>query len=526
MGEKRILVTDPIADEGLAILRRKGYEVDEKFGLTEEELIACVKDYDALIVRSGTKITAPVLDAASRLKIIGRAGVTVDSIDVAAASEHGVVVCNAPVSNIVSTAEHTMALLLACARKLPQANASVHEGRWERAEYTGTELYHKTLAIFGLGRVGGLVAERARAFGMHVVGYDPYCNPERANALGVELYASIEDILPIADFITVHLPRTPETIGMFGPEEFAAMKEGVILVNPARGGIYQEKSLADFLAAGKIAAVGLDVYDEEPAVDSPFAEFPQALLTPHVAPVTHEAQVRAGKQIAEYVWEGLEGSIVSTALNSASQPSEVIDVVGPYVSACKLAGAMLSQFLGKMPKTLRLEMAGSVADADSAYLVAGVLDGMLSYRSVGNVSPSNARQVATRHGIEVACESLPDAGEYASSVRIVADGVDVGVTLFGMEQRARIIALNGYKIDIAPAKQGLVFEYVDAPGRVGTIGTILGEAGVNITTMQIGTNPDEARALIYMNVEGFVDEAVLNQLREAIDLTNLWYIAL
>ena len=273
MAQKKVLVSDKLADAGLEVLRKKGFEVDMKLDLTPEELIAVIPEYDALIVRSGTQVTREVIEAGKNLKIIGRAGVGVDNVDVAAATDHGIVVCNAPTSNIVSAAEQTMCLMLAAAHK------------WERGKFMGVELFEKTLAIFGLGRIGGLVAERARAFGMNLVGYDPYCSPERAEQLGVTLYDDLDDILPIADFITVHLPKTKETIGMFGPEQYARMKDGVILVNVARGGIYNIDSLADFVAAGKIFSCGIDVWEDEPCTDSPLHEFPNALRKPSCVPV-------------------------------------------------------------------------------------------------------------------------------------------------------------------------------------------------------------------------------------------------
>ncbi|MEG2933710.1 MAG: hydroxyacid dehydrogenase, partial [Gordonibacter sp.] len=307
---KKVLVAENLADAGLAILRGKGYEVDVKLDMTPEELVAAIPEYAALIVRSATKVDRAVIEAGERLRIIGRAGVGVDNVDVDAATERGVIVCNAPTSNIVSAAEQTMGLILACARKTPQANASMHAGKWERGKFTGIELYEKTLAIFGLGRIGGLVAERARAFGMKLVGYDPYCSPERAEQLGVTLYEDVDAIVPLADFITVHLPKTKETIGMFGPDQYARMKDGVVLVNAARGGIYDVKSLADFLAAGKIGAVGMDVWESEPCTDSPLHEFDNAILTPHLGASTKEAQLRAGVQTAEAVAAGLAGSIV------------------------------------------------------------------------------------------------------------------------------------------------------------------------------------------------------------------------
>ncbi|HIY82903.1 phosphoglycerate dehydrogenase [Rubneribacter sp.] len=524
---KKVLVTEKLAEAGLAALRERGIEADVRLKMSPEELVAAIPDYDGLIVRSATKVTREVLEAGAKLRIVGRAGVGVDNVDVEAATERGVIVCNAPTSNIVSAAEHTMALMLACARNVAQANAVVHAHEWERGRFTGVELYEKTLAIFGLGRVGGLVAERARAFGMKLVGYDPYCSPERAEQLGVTLYDDVDAVVPLADFITVHLPKTKETIGMFGPDQYARMKDGVILINTARGGIYNVESLADFLAAGKVGAVGIDVFEGEPCRESPLHEFDNAVLTPHLGASTKEAQERAGVQIAEYVAAGLEGSIVTTALNMAPVPPEVMDAVGPYVPACQMMGSMLAQIHGEIPQFLKLSAAGALADADPSILVAGTLKGLLSYKNVATVTPVNAKAVAKRHGIRVETAASPDASGYASAVSIVADGTEVACTLAGDAQAARLVSLLGYRLDIAPASQSLVFEYVDAPGRVGVIGTVLGEAGINITTMQIGTKPEERCALVYLNVEGEVTGEVLERLRaELDDLKNLWCIKL
>lgn len=523
----KILITDKIVDEGIAILEKKGYTVDTRYDMTPDELLAAAPEYDAFIVRSATNMTAEVIEAAKNCKIIGRAGVTCDNIDVDAATACGIPVCNVPTSNIVSAAEHTMALMLACARNVAQANASMHEGLWERTKFTGVELYEKTLAIFGLGRIGGLVAERARAFGMRLVGYDPYCSPERAEQLGVTLYDDVDAIVPLADFITVHLPKTKQTIGMFGPDQYARMKDGVILVNAARGGIYNVDSLADFLAAGKIGAVGLDVWENEPCTESPLHEFPNAILTPHLGASTKEAQLRAGVQTAEYVAAGLAGSIVPTAVNMAPVPPEVMDAVGPYVPACQMMGSMLAQIHGEVPQYLKLTAAGALADADPSILVAGTVKGLLSYQGRATVTPVNADAVAQRHGIKVETQARPDADGYASTVAVMADGTEVACTRGDAAQTARLVSLLGYKIDIAPGRQSLIFEYVDAPGRMGTIGTILGEAGINITTMQIGAKPADRCALVYMNVEGEVEDAVLSRLRAEIpELKNLWYVKL
>lgn len=523
---KKVLVTEKVAEECITILKEKGLEVDVSLKTPPEELLRIIPDYDALIVRSATKVTREVIEAGARLKVVGRAGVGVDNIDIAAATDRGVIVCNAPTSNIVSAAEHAFALMLAAARNIPQANAFMKSGQWARHRFKGVELYEKTLAIFGLGRIGGLMAERARAFGMKVIGYDPYCSPERADSLGVTLYDRLEDVLPVADFISVHMPKTSETIGMFGPDEMAQMKDGVILVNAARGGIFQEKALADFLAAGKVRAAGIDMFEQEPCLESPLHEFDQAILTPHIAAVTEEAQRRAGEQIARYVVAGLAGSIVPTAINMAPVPPEVMDAVGPYVPACQLMGKMIAQMSGEIPSKLRIVAAGAIAGCDASILTAGALDGLLTYRSSTKVSPVNADAVAKRHGIKVDLAAEIDAHEYASSVLVDADGLSVSCTLSGAAQTPRITSLLGYRIDIAPADHSLVFEYVDKPGRIGTIGTILGEAGVNITTMQIGLKPEDEHAIVYMNVSEEVSDEVMERLRASMDLKNLWRISL
>ena len=476
---KKVLVTEKLAQAGLDRLAEKGLQVDVKLKMSTDELIEAIPDYDALVVRSATHVTREVIAAASKLRIIGRAGVGVDNVDVEAATEAGIIVCNAPTSNIVSAAEQTMCLMLACARNTAQAN-------------------------------------------------DPYCSPERAEQLGVALYDNMEELLPLADFITVHLPKTDETIGMFGPDQYAAMKDGVILVNVARGGIYNIDSLADFLAAGKIGAAGIDVFEDEPCTQSPLHEFPNAILTPHLGAYTYEAQRRAGVQIADYIAAGLEGSVVPTALNMAPVPPEVMDAVGPYVPACQMMGSMLAQLGGEVPKRLSLTASGKAAPADATILMAGTLQGLLSYKNLATVvTPVNAEAVARRHGIRVDTGAHASAGAYSSSVTVVADGREIGCTLSGEDQHVRLISLLGYKVDIAPGPQALIFQYEDRPGRVGTIGSILGDAGINITTMQIVNDPEAGQAIVYMNIEGELDDSVLAKLRENLeDLKNLWYVKL
>lgn len=522
----KVLVAEKLAEEGIKILQSKGYEVDVILDLTPEQLIETVPAYDALIVRSATQATREVIEAGKNLKIIGRAGVGVDNVDVEAATQNGIIVCNAPLSNVISAAEQTLCLMLACARKTPQAYASMRAGKWERSKFVGVELFEKTLAVFGLGRIGGLVVERAKSFGMDVVGYDPYCSPERAKELGITLYDKLEEVIPLGDFITVHLPKTSETIGMFGPEQYAAMKDGVILVNTARGGIYDIASLADFVAAGKIGAVGIDVYEKEPCMDSPLVEFENVILTPHLGASTKEAQTRAGTQIAEYVAAGLSGSIVATAVNMAPVPPEVMDVVGPYIPACQMMGSLIAQISDRMPSSIKIKAAGTVADADLSLLTVGVLGGLLTEENTSHVSPVNADAVALRHGIRFEMSTRPSAQEYASSVTLEADGLEVSCTLAGAAQTPRIVSLLGYPMEVVPKGYALLLEYVDKPGLIGTIGTILGNEGINITTMQVGMKADAKNALVYMNIEGIATDAILDKLRAAIPLNKVWSIQL
>lgn len=526
--QKRVLITEEIDPAGISVLKTRGLDVDIRLGLRESELVSCIGDYDGLIVRSHTQVTRNVIDAAGdRLKIIGRAGVSIDNIDLEGATERGIIVCNAPNSNIMSAAEHAMALILSCARNVPQANASMHAGEWTPGAFKGCELYEKTLAIFGLGRVGGLVAQRAASFGMNLIGYDPYCSKERAATLGVEMYEDIDDMLPLADFITVHMPKTAETAGMFGPEQFAAMKDGVIIVNVSRDGIFDEKSMADFIAAEKIRAVGIDVLEGEPCETSPLHEFNNAVLTPHIGAVTVEAQRRAGVQIATFVAQGLAGSIVPTAVNMSHVPPEVMDKFGPYLTAARMMGRIISQIEGDMPRKLSLVARGTLASADSSIILASALKGILAYKNIGAVTGSNAVAVAQRHGIEAASTSHVNAFGYDSSLSLETADNSISCTLYGTDRPARIINLFGYSFDIEPAAQSLILRYVDAPGRMGVIGTILGEANINITTMQIGKRDDSDKAVVYLNIEGEVGDDVLATLRSNIDgLEDLWYIKL
>lgn len=525
--QRKVLVTEEIDPAGISVLKTRGLDVDVKLGLSEDELAECIGEYDALVVRSHTQVTKKVIDAGEKLKIIGRAGISIDNIDLESATDRGIIVCNAPNSNIMSAAEHAMAMILSCARNIPQANQSMHAGEWTQNEFKGCELYEKTLAIFGLGRVGGLVAQRAAAFGMNLIGYDPYCSKERAATLGVEMYEDIEDMLPLADFITAHMPKTAETTNMFGPEQFAAMKDGVIIVNVSRDGIFDEKALADFIAAEKIRAIGFDVLEDEPCETSALHEFDNAVLTPHIAAVTVEAQRRAGVQIATFVAQGLAGSIVPTAVNMSNVPPEVMDKFGPYITAARMLGRIIAQIESDMPRRIVVTARGTLASADVKILLASVLKGVLAYKNVGAVTGTNAEAVAQRHGIDASCFAHVNAFGYDSSLTLETADNSVTCTLYGTDRPARIISLFGYSFDIEPATQSIILRYTDAPGRMGVIGSILGKSNINITTMQIGKREDSDSAVVYLNIEGDVTDEVIQELRGSIEgLEDLWYITL
>lgn len=526
----KVLVAEKIAAAGIELMRDRGFEVDVRLDLTPETLVEAIPGYDALIVRSATRATREVIEAGVDLKVIGRAGVGIDNVDVDAATSRGIIVCNAPTSNVVSAAEHTMALILAMARRIAPADASMKAGKWERAKFTGSELYEKTLAICGLGRIGGLVAERAKAFGMNLVGYDPFCSPERAAHLGVTLYPTVDELLPLADFITVHLPKTKETIGMFGPKQFSEMRDGVYLVNTARGGIYDVQALADFVRAGKVGGAAIDVFEQEPCTDSPLREFENVILTPHLGASTREAQDRAGVQIAEFVAMGLEGRMVPTAVNVAPIPADVMEAVGPYVNLAQDMGTILAQLAREGISSLEIEVYGALAAYDTRILGTALLKGVLAQSVSDPVNFVNAEYLAEQRGLTVAEKKDPECTDYLSMGRFVAHAgdqeIELAATLGGRSHKPRIVSIFGYDLDLVPATYIAVFKYADRPGMLGKIGTILGSADVNIATMEIGRDTEGGIAIVIMNLDQPVDDALLARLMSEVGMDDAWFVEL
>jgi D-3-phosphoglycerate dehydrogenase len=457
--------------------------------------------------------------------------VGVDNVNVEAATERGIIVCNAPTSNVVSAAEQTICLLLASARKTPEANASMQRGEWNRSAFTGHELYKKTLAIVGLGRIGGLVAERAASFGMELVGFDPYCSPERAANLGVTKYDTLAEVLPLADFLTVHLPKNKETIGMFGSAQYAAMKDGVYLVNTARGGIYNLTEMVEYLQNGKIAGAAIDVYETEPCTDSPLRGLENVILTPHLGASTVEAQERAGVQIAEYVKLGLENKMVPTAVNVKLVPDNVMSAVTPYIPACETLGVILAQLSAEAITNVELTVSGTLAEYDVSLLGTAALRGIFSIGSDDPVNFVNANYIAEQRGVSITINRDTRQDEYASKASLLTMNgkrrVEVGCTISGPLAEPRIVSLFDYKLDLIPRKFVLVMKYEDTPGKLGRIGTVLGNANINISTMEIGIlERPTGEAIVLMNVDDPVPPVVYDQLVSSVGVTEGWFIEL
>jgi len=514
----RVLVTEEIAEGGLDRLRQAGHEVDVRLGLSPEELIGAVRGADALIIRSATKVTPEVLDAAEDLIVVGRAGIGVDNVDVTAATRRGVMVVNAPQSNILSAAEQTLALLLAQARNIPQAHAALKQGKWERSRWEGVELHGKTLGVVGLGRVGALVAQRALAFGMRLVAYDPYVSEERARQMGVDLMP-LEDLVRTADFVTIHLPKTPETIGIIGKELLSQAKPGLRLVNTARGGIVDEDALAWAVREGVVAGAGLDVFAEEPTTSSPLFELDSVVVTPHLGASTREAQDKAGDTIAEMVLLALGGDFVPFAVNvSATEASET---VRPFLPLAERLGSIFASLSEGLPGSIEIAYEGQLADYDTRILTLAVLKGLLRAGSEEPVSYVNAPQLADERGVEVRETTSSAARDYVNLITLRGGRHAVAGTLAGKNGEARIVMVDGHATDVPPARHMLVVRNDDTPGMIGNVGTILGNAGVNISDMALGKSPTGEAALMVLAINQPVAPEVLDELRASPGITRV-----
>src|SRR5437870_3476403 len=474
----RILVAEPIAERGLDAMRAAGLDVDVKTGLTPEELCAALPGVAALVIRSATQVTAEVLAAGTDLVVVGRAGIGLDNVDVAEATRRGVMVVNAPRSNILSAAEHTLALLLAQARNVPQANADLRAGRWNRSKWEGVELHGKTLGIVGLGRVGVLVAQRAHAFGMRLVAYDPFVSDDRARQLGVELAENMEALVAIADFVSIHATKTPETVGLVNASVLAHAKPGLRLVNAGRGGIVDEDALAAAIADGRLGGAAIDTFATEPTTESPLFALDNVVVTPHLGASTAEAQDKAGETIAEQVILALRGDFVPFAVNVAA--SEASESVRPFLPLAERVGRLFTGLAGGAPGTLHVEYEGEIADYDCRVLTLSVLKGVLSPMVDEPVSFVNAPQIAEQRGIVFRETKSSDARDYVNLIVVRGDqGTHVAATLFGKQQAPRIVGIDGHQVDLPPARFMLVVHNEDVPGVIGQVTSALGASSIN-----------------------------------------------
>ncbi len=525
---RRVLITEELAPSAAEVLERAGCDVDVQLGLDSDGLRKAIAGAAALIVRSATSVDAEVLDGADELVVVGRAGIGLDNIDVEAATRRGVMVVNAPQSNIISAAEHTVALLLAQARNIPQAHADLVAGEWNRSRWKGVELHGKSLGIVGLGRVGVLVAQRALSFGMHLLAYDPYLSAERARQLNVRLVDSVEELVARVDFLTVHLPKTPETVGLIGDRVLDAARPGLRVVNTARGGILDEEALHRAITDGRVAGAALDVFAEEPTTVSPLFEHPNVVVTPHLGASTAEAQDKAGQTIAEQVALALDGDFVPYAVNVAA--AEAAETVRPFLPLAERLGRLFTGLAERVPESLEVAYEGRLADYDCSVLTLAVLKGLLSPFVHEPVSFVNAPQLAAERGLEVRETKSSTVVDHVNviSLRGRADGHEVQVagTLSGKAEAPRIVSVDDYTVDVPPSHNMVVVRNTDVPGVIGRVGTVLGEAGVNIADMEVGRAPTGEHALMIIATDSHVPVEVLDELRSSPSIVDVKAIEL
>lgn len=514
----RVLVSDKLSPQGLDILKAApDIEVDNITGLTSEQLAEKIPPYHGLIVRSASTVTAEVVAAAENLRVIGRAGIGVDNIDVQAATKKGVVVMNTPAGNNVTTAEHAISMMLALARSIPQATASMKNGKWEKGKFTGSEVFNKTLGIVGIGNIGSLVADRALGLKMRVIAYDPFISQPAAQRLGVEL-VSLDELYARSDFISIHTPLNQETRGLVGTAAFAKMKKGVRVINCARGGIVDEEALAVAITAGKVAGAALDVFSQEPpAPDHPLLKLNQVICTPHLGAATDEAQVNVAVAIAHQVVNYLANGVIQDAVNVPSISPELLEVLGPYLAICEKLGALQGQLLTATPVEVAIEYAGEVADYDVKSLTLAVLRGLLTRVLESTmVNYVNAPSIARERGIKVV-ESKTSAQKGFSNLVTVtvntAKGTSiVGGAIFG-QRIIRLVRINDFYLDADPNGFILMLNNRDVPGVVGSVGTLLGETKINIARLELGRERIGGMAISLIHVDDDIPGAVLERLR-------------
>lgn len=515
-----VLIADKLAPSTVEALG-DGVEVRWVDGPDRPKLLEAVVDADAILVRSATTVDAEVLEAGTKLKIIARAGVGLDNVDVPAATERGVMVVNAPTSNIHTAAEHAITLLLAAARQIPAADATLREHTWKRSSFNGVEIFDKTVGVVGLGRIGQLVAARLAAFETHVIAYDPYVSAARAAQLGIEL-VSLEELLERADFITVHLPKTPETLGLIGADQLARTKKGVIIVNAARGGLIDEQALADAITSGQVRGAGLDVFSTEPCTDSPLFDLPQVVVTPHLGASTSEAQDRAGTDVAKSVRLALAGHFVPDAVNIVG--GAVDEEVAPWLEMARKLGVLVGAISSELPSSIVVDVRGELAASKVDVLGLSALRGLFEAALEDPVTFVNAPKVAEERGVTCEVTTATESPNHRSVVdvkAVFADGSvhNVAGSLTEPRQVEKVVNINGRNFDLRAEGLNLVVSYTDQPGSLGKIGTLLGDAGIDILAAGLSQDAAGAGATVLLRVSRKIDDAVLEAISAAVDAT-------
>ena len=516
-----VLIAEKLAPSVLEVLG-DGVEVRHVDGTDRAALLSAVADADALLVRSATKVDAEVFAATTKLKVVARAGVGLDNVEVPAATARGVLVVNAPTSNIVSAAEHAVALLLSLARRVPAADASLRGGEWKRSSFAGVEIQGKTVGVVGLGKIGQLFAQRLAAFGTELIAYDPYVSSARAAQLGIEL-VELDELLARADVISIHLPKTPETKGLIGADQLAKAKQGVLIVNAARGGLIDEQALADAVRDGQVGGAGVDVFAEEPTTSSPLFGLPNVVVTPHLGASTGEAQDRAGTDVARSVLLALRGDFVPDAVNVASGGA-VGEEVRPYLPLTQKLGTVLSALSPHAPTSIGVEVRGELSNEDVGILPLAAMRGVFAGVVEDQVTFVNAPRLAEELGVEATLRTEPESTNHRSLVTlraVYADGETQSVsgTVTGLDEVEKLVEVNGRHFDLRAEGVLLMLEYTDRPGVMGTVGTLLGGVGINIEAAQISQTTDKADAVMLLRVDRVVDQSVLQSIGTAAQAT-------
>jgi len=512
MKNVKVLITEPFEDEGKEILIKEGFQVDEVGKISKEELLNIISPYDVLIVRSGTKVTREVIEKGENLKIIGRAGVGLDNIDIEAATEYGIIVMNAPEGNTISAAEHTIALIFSLARNIPIANQTLKNGKWEKKKFVGTELYGKTLGIIGLGRIGKRVANLAKGIGMKVIGYDPYVIEEEIRELGITM-VNFEGVLKQADILTFHLPLTEETYHMISDKEFEIMKDGVMIVNCARGGIIDEEALVRYLKKGKVKGAALDVFEKEPIESSPLFEFENVIVTPHLGASTKEAQINVACQLATQIVEAINKKIVKNAVNFPSMDEKSLEKLRGYLSLGEKIGIFLRQLFDGEFKNIEITYSGEITNYDLSLLRANILVGLL--KDEKKINAVNALLIMKEKGIKLVEKREKTGVEFTNLITVeIKNSKSVSVSGTLVRNEGRIVKIDGFSVEAVPEGVLLVCYNEDKPGIMGHIGTILGQKGINIASMTLGRKEKGGPAITVLNLDQEVDDEVLYKIKE------------